>query len=538
MAKFNIVDRRRFGPNGPIKAELNPSTTTALGAPGYKRDVKGELFLLGLTNFVGEETYHERANARDARFNALVKEVATFDPQWLRDYLRWARTEGFMRSAPLVGAADAVAARLAAGLHGDNRQIIDAALARPDEPGEMIAYWRARYGRKLPEPVKRGVADAAVRLYTERALLKYDTDQRAYRFADVIELAHPKPKARWQSALFEHALARRHNRPELFRHDPLPTLLRRRELMEMPVEQRRTWLEEAVASGRAAERLKAAGMTWEALAGWLNGPMDAKAWEAMIPSMGLMALARNLRNFDEAGVSDAVAEQVMARLADPDEVRASKMFPYRWLAAYEHAPSLRWAYALDKALRASLSALPELPGRSLVLVDTSDSMRGAMSGKSTMSRLKAAAVFGVALAVRNAGRVDLHGFATGVFRHDVRPGGSVIDEVKRLCDRRGEVGHGTQIADSIRATFNGHDRVFIFSDMQTMSGYHSHGVTDSVPRSVKMYGFNLAGYAAAAFDAGSRNRIELGGLSDATFRMVPLIEAGRSSSWPWLSHGD
>lgn len=535
MAKFNgfnVVDHRRFGPNGPIgTVSATPDTATHLGAPAYSRDVKSDLFLLGVANLVGEETYHERAKQRDDRFNRLVCEVAQFDSAWLTDFTRWLRTEGFMRSAPLVAAADAVKARLDAGQHGGNRQLIDAALARADEPAELIAYWNSRYG-KLPKPVKRGVADGVRRLYNERSMLKYDTDTHPYRFADVIELVHAKPKARWQSALFEHALARRHNRAELFRHDPLPALLRRRDLLDMPTDERRAWLEEAIASGRAAERLKAAGMTWEALSGWLNGPMDAKAWEAMIPSMGLMALARNLRNFDEAGVSDEIAEQVAARFADPDEVAASRMFPYRWLAAYENAPSLRWGHALDKALRASLANLPELPGRSLILIDTSDSMNGTMSGKSKISRMKAAAVFGVALAAKGE-QVDLHGFASGVFRHDIRKGASVIEEVARFCRRSGEVGHGTMIAESVRRTFTGQDRVFIFSDMQTMDGTYGRGVSDTVPRSVRMYGFNLAGYAPAAFDAGTRNRIELGGLSDATFRLIPLIERGTSAAWPW-----
>ena len=31
--------------------------------------------------------------------------------------------------------------------------------------------------------------------------------------------------------------------------------------------------------------------------------MDAEAWEAVIPSMGVMALVRNLRNFDQAGIA-------------------------------------------------------------------------------------------------------------------------------------------------------------------------------------------------------------------------------------------
>ncbi|MET9731017.1 TROVE domain-containing protein [Streptomyces sp. NPDC006458] len=79
-------------------------------------------------------------------------------------------------------------------------------------------------------------------------------------------------------------------------------------------------------------------MTWESLAGWLLGPMDAAAWEAIIRSMGLMALTRNLRNFDEAGVSDEAAEQVAARLADPEEVRRSRQFPYRFLSAYGRQP--------------------------------------------------------------------------------------------------------------------------------------------------------------------------------------------------------
>ena len=46
-------------------------------------------------------------------------------------------------------------------------------------------------------------------------------------------------------------------------------------------------------------------------------------------------------------------------------------------------------------------------------------------------------------------------------------------------------------------------------------------------------GFNLGGYRPAAFDAGTPNRIELGGLTDTTFRLIPLIEAGRNTDWPF-----
>jgi hypothetical protein len=103
-----------------------------------------------------------------------------------------------------------------------------------------------------------------------------------------------------------------------------------RALTELPLGERRA----AVTAEGGAERLAEAGVTWEALAGWLQGPLDKEAWEAVIPSMGAMALVRNLRNFDRAGVSDEVAAEVARRISDPAEVARSRQLPFRYLSAY------------------------------------------------------------------------------------------------------------------------------------------------------------------------------------------------------------
>jgi hypothetical protein len=529
MAKFNRMRMRTAVGAGPIAAEATPSTLTHEGGPGYLRGSKSELFLLAVANMVGEDTFYESAGARDSRFAQLVARVAVEDVEWFGGFLPWLRTEANMRSASLVAAAEAVRARLAAGLSGDNRTLVSGVLARADEPGEFLAYWMSRFGRAVPKPVKRGVADGVRRLYSQRSLLKYDTVSHAFRFADVIDLVHPEPaddKA-WQGALFRYALDRRHGRSEPVPGD-LAMVGANARLRALAADEPHALLD--------AARLAEAGMTWEDALSLIGSTVDkADLWAAMIPSMGLMALARNLRNFDEAGVADSVAEQVIARFTDPEQVARSRMFPFRWLSAYEAAPSLRWGHALDRALQASLANLPALGGRTLILVDTSSSMTGRpVSKRSTVSPLKAAAVFGVALAAKGE-RVDLYGFANGVFRHDVAAGASVIREVDRLVRRSGEVGHGTDITGSVRRTYAGHDRVVIVSDMQTIGGHYGRGVTDAVPAYVPLYGFNLGGYRPAAFDAGAPNRIEFGGLTDATFRMLPLIEAGRDATWPWLS---
>jgi hypothetical protein len=152
-----------------------------------------------------------------------------------------------------------------------------------------------------------------------------------------------------------------------------------------------------------------------------------------------------------------------------------------------------------------------------------------LSKRSTMTPAKVAAVFGVALGLR--GEADLWGFADGVFQHPIKRGSSLLRQVDLFVRRTGEVGHGTHIANAIRSTYRGHDRVFVISDMQTMDA----GTSAAVPATVPLYGFNLGGYRHTAFDAGAVNRHEFGGLTDATFRMVPLLEAGRQGSWPWAT---
>lgn len=262
-------------------------------------------------------------------------------------------------------------------------------------------------------------------------------------------------------------------------------------------------------------------------------------WEMMIPEMAYMSTMRNLRNFDEAGVSDVVAMSVGAKLMHPDEVARSKQFPYRFLSAYLAAPSDRWKQPLNAALAYSMANIPELPGRTLVLVDTSGSMQSLVSAKSKIRAVDAAALLGVALTHRNTaplgnGQVDLHGFASGVFRHTITRGASALAEVDRFTRRVGEVGHGTDMWGALRRTYAKHDRVFLITDMQTVSDrYHAPSGDAVVPRNVPIYGFNLGGYNTVAYAAGSPNRHEFGGLNDATLRAIPLLEAGHDTGWPF-----
>lgn len=66
------------------------------------------------------------------------------------------------------------------------------------------------------------------------------------------------------------------------------------------------------------------------------------------------------------------------------------------------------------------------------------------------------------------------------------------------------------------------------------------GPTSSSPappagRCGSVHTWNLAGYRADHGPSGTANRHVFAGLSDAAFRMVPLLEAGRNADWPWTT---
>jgi len=538
-----------------------PTTRTFEGAPAYERTAKWDLFLLGAVNMVGEGTFYEKATDRDDRYRALVHQVTVLDPDWVTNYVRYLRGQLNMRSAAVVAAAESALARrnnrTALPPHTTTtRHLVDAALLRADEPAEFLAYWIAATGsRTLPGGVQRGLADAVVRLFTQRAALKYDGGSRGVRMGDVIELVHPMPKDDGQSALFRWLLDRRHH-PATIRADltKLNVVSARARLTERVQENR----DEVLAGESAADELRAAGMTWETLAG--TGKMDAAAWEAQIPSMGVLALIRNLRNFDQAGISDDAARAVANALTNPALVRVSRAFPFRFLTAYLNAPSVRWSLPLEVALDLSTGNLPAFDGRTLVLVDTSASMEALLTDRSARRRpdqaeparprlVDVGALFGVALArkaVAAGGQVDLFGFADSVFVHAIpKAPGTTLRTVESFRSRIGEVGHGTRIDVALKL-WDKHDRVVLFTDMQT-HGFtetwgNSYGFTQAhrggdltahIPASVPVFGVNLAGYAPTIVPPGGRMRFELGGFSDATFTQMSLLERAGAGRWPW-----
>lgn len=485
--------------------------TTYEGGVGFERDAKTELFLLAVTNMVKEDTFYESAGQRDNRFKDLAHAVVAEDAAWVRGFIPYLRNTMQMRSASIVLAAHYVHAK------GEkSRQVVDSAMSRADEPAEILAYWAQEYGKNFPQPLKRGVADAVERLYNEYSALRYDGQSRAWRMGDVIDLVHPKPLTPEKSALYKYLIDARHNRVDIgpiTGELALPVIVGYLAANKIPVEERRNFM-------RANSIPQ--GMSWEALSGWLQSSMDAEAWQAVIPTMGYMALLRNLRNFEDAGISADSIKFVKDKLTDEEEVAKSRQFPIRFYSAWKATESLEWGKELEQALDFSCKNIPKLRGRTLILVDTSGSMGSRISGRSEVDRWEVAAVFGAALAKANPAST-LVVFQS--YSKELLPARSILQTVDKI---REHVGGGTNTWQAVEYHYSGHDRIVILTDEQA---HPSYGATRDY--GVPIYTFNLAGYKMAHTEQGEKGSYVFGGLTDAGFRMIEAIDNLHSETWPW-----
>lgn len=518
--------------NQRVQAPQPTPTQTHEGAPAWRPPVLTELAFTAACTYAGEDTFYETGKQREARLVQLVREATDRDPAGVAWFVRDLRERFLIRGASVLVAAE-YANRVRELGYPKNApavaEVVNSALLRADEPAEFVAYWQSRFGptdptgrskASLPNGVKNGLALAVQRLYTERNALKWDSKERRIRMADVIELVHPQAAAPWQSALYKFLLDERHHGDGIARINVpnvrdvlLPVLVSSHELGQIEPERRRETLRLFGPEGLAAR-----GYTWERLSGWLPGGMDAEAWEAVIPSMGVFALIRNLRNFDDAGISERAIDQVIAKITSEEDVVASKVLPYRVWSAYEHAPSDNWKRALGTTLDHASAHAPAIDD-ALIVVDVSLSMQGQMSTRSRINRVSLAALQAATLA-RSSARSDVVLFASDSERLDVLAPGwrrwstlSTVSGVTGLMQRQA-VGAGTYCNTAIARHFDPakHRQVVVFTDGE----YHDSA--DLIRHVPSVITFHIGGYGHVS--SWGKGRVNVAGYSDQIFQVV------------------
>ena len=190
---------------------------------------------------------------------------------------------------------------------------------------------------------------------------------------------------------------------------------------------------------------------WDLLADAAKSPL---VWKAIARQMGPQALRMNLNTLLRHEVLNdrQMVDYVADRIADADDIRRSRQFPYQFLAAYLNASDevpQKIKTALHKAAEIACGNVPELPGPVIIGLDTSGSMSSPVTGHrgrgatTKMRCIDVAALFAAAILRRNPDSVVIPFDTAGVprpgrsGRHDPEPGraaGEVRWRRNRLLD--------------------------------------------------------------------------------------------------------
>jgi hypothetical protein len=297
------------------------------GGWGYRRAVRDELTVLARNNRASG-TFYEDAQARASRARALTAALTASDPGFITALVADLRSSQRLRTAAITVAVDATVAG-----HPDAQELFAAALLRADDPVAALSYFNATYSSPVPQGLRKGLADAATRLYNQQSTLAYDrarttsvdgaTDSalRA-RFRDVIRVAHPTPSDPTQSTLFAY-LAGGAKALTDDQATALPHLARVKRLQTLSPPERAEVLTRSHAAATAAlaagyvssqAAVSEAGvLPWRDLAAWVPKSDEYRAARAAATAA---ATAAKLARFDAntARYADRDARKRLAKL--------------------------------------------------------------------------------------------------------------------------------------------------------------------------------------------------------------------------------
>lgn len=437
------------------------SERTHEGAPAARMTSEQALRRSVLSCLLWEREFYEDGEEIADRIVRLAGEVPA---DTLARLAVEARTDFNLRHVPLL--LTAALAPKGGAIVGDT---VERVVQRADELTELLAiYWR-KGKTPLSKQMKVGLA-RAFRKFDAYQLAKYDR-ANAIRLRDVLFLTHAKPKDGEQAALWAKLAANELEAPD-------------------------TW--EVALSGGADKR-----ETFERLI------RDGK--------LGYLALLRNLRNMAEAGCDPTlVRDAILARKG------AERVLPFRYVAAARAAP--QFEPAIDQALSEAIAGMRALPGKTAVLVDVSGSMDAALSARSDLRRVDAAA----ALASILPGDVRMFSFSNAVVEVPPRRGMAGVDALIRSQPHG-----GTALAAAVQALNEKvpYDRLVVITDEQAGGVYSPWGYTghdNSRIPDPRGLGY-MINVASAKNGVGYGKWVHIDGFSEAVLRFMDEYERRRAA---------
>jgi hypothetical protein len=339
----------------------------------------------------------------------------------------------------------------------------------------------------------------------EYTLEKYEMSRRQVSLYDVFNIVHPEPNEDIENW---HGLSA-DERADLFERFMKQNL---DEYDVEPLQKPNTW--ETVISDKGS---------------------TPEAWRTVLQDMGIMAKIRNIRNMLKAGLTGSE----IFNDDDKNRVRHSKMFPFRLYQAYDaykSEPELETDTEVEDFLTESIDEtaqnLPDEMKSTLVVADTSGSMKSPVSGRSSMTCYEIATFFA---GVASKAGADVGAFAddfkTTQFHHKT-------PSIERMYDIQDlDVGgstNGYKVFKTLTEEQNVYSNVVLLTDMQLWNSDFYNDSTlkeefdkyfQNVSDDVSLYMIDLQSYGDLVTPEGYENVYNVSGWNERVLDFISYADS-------------
>ena len=494
-----------------------PDATNHAGAPAYRLSPRHKLAQLAATGTLGA-AFYATAEEQLADVLALLPEVdAEFIakaaiyaherghmkdmPALLLVYLSMLQTEDFTKAFPRI----ATNGRMLRNFVQILRSGVTGRTSLGTGPKRLVAQW----------------LEQASDLEIIRASVGSDPS-----LADVIRLAHPRPRDETRAALFGWLLGRPYDAAKLPERAKAYEAFKREQTLPVP------------------------DVPFQMLT---HLPLTREQWAAIAEQASWQMLRMNLNTFARHGVFevDGAAERIAARLRDASAIRSARVFPYQLMMAYaaaDQAVPRVVREALQDAMEIAIGNVPALACNVVVCPDVSGSMQspvtGYRKGATSFVRCIDVAALVAAAVLRENAEARVMPFEQDVVDIDLNPRDTVMTNVAKLA----KIGGGgincsaplMQLADEGTEA----DLVIFISDNQSWVdaiGRYGQGTAmlaawdllkERCPQA-KMVCIDIQPYGTTqALER--QDVLNVGGFSDAVFDQIALFVEGTMGPDHWV----
>lgn len=473
-----------------MKTNVKKTSPNAYGNQTRELTAYEKLQRSAINCLLWEDTFYEDGESIADRIKNYMEQVT---PEQARSVLKEAKVENKLRHMPLF-----LLVNMAKNGYLTAEDVANT-ITRVDDMSELLSlYWSTDWKdstgntvknkHTVPKSIVKGIQKALPK-FDEYQLAKYRGDRYDVSLKTVIKMTHPKPENAEMEALW----------------------------------------------GRAINGNLATPDTWEVGLTNCHTPAEKKEfWTRMLTEktekgfnkLGALALIRNLRNMQSVNVDE---DNIRSALGSAS---MSKILPFQLVTAARYAPQLE--DVLETKLLESIDSMEKLEGDTVVLLDTSGSMRSPLSGKGETTCQDVAASMG-AIIRGVCNKSIIYTFQESIQAvPSGRKGFALID-----CVRRAPSG-GTSVIDctndAIRLYKESHNgkypaRVIVVTDEQTNSDGTGRswrrGTTvklDNLPSNCNGYIINVGTYENGVGYNNSCNYVHINGWSENVLKYISSYE--------------